>query len=81
MRQLLEIEGPGRCVSGKDPDENKRAAEERIKRQLHRAVFLVGRPPDRDEEIFRDDHQLVKNKEEKEISAEEDAVGTGDDQE
>ena len=71
---------PGSDVNGKDPDENERAAEKGIKRQLHRAVFLVGRSPDRDEEIFRHDHQLVENEEEKEIGAEEDAVGTADDE-
>ena len=81
LRELLEIEGAGGRVNGEDADEDERAAKEGIERQLHRAVFLVGRSPDRDQEIFRHDDQLVENEEKEEIGAEEDAVGTGHDQE
>ena len=45
LREPLQIERRGDIaggdVNGDDPDENERAAEEGIKRQLHRAVFLV----------------------------------------
>ena len=47
---------------------DQRAAKEGIERELHRAVFFVGRSEDRDEKIFRDDDQFVEN-EEKERSA------------
>ena len=57
------------------------AAEEGVERQLHRAVFLVGRTPDRDEEIFRDDNELVENEEQEKIGAEKNAVGPADDEE
>ena len=80
MRELLEIERTGRDVGREDADENERAAEEGIERELHRAVFLVRRSPDRDEEIFRDDDELVENEEQKQIGAEKDAVGSGDDE-
>src|SRR5262249_32024379 len=82
LGQLLEIQC-GRCVSGpsidvngEDPDENECAAEEGVKRQLHRAVLLVGRSPDRDEEIFRDDHQFIENEKKEKIGAEKDAIRT-----
>src|SRR5204863_1088267 len=60
------------------PKKNERSAKKRIERQLHRAVFLVGRTKDRDQEIFRDDDQLVEKKEEEEIGAEEYAIGAAD---
>src|SRR4051812_39853178 len=80
LRELLEIERvTSSCyVNGDDADEGERSAEERIERQLHRAVFLVGRTPDRDQEIFRDDDQLVEDKEEKEIGAQKPPVETAD---
>ena len=84
LRELLQIECAGlagRDVNGDDADEDQRAAEEGIERQLHRAVFLVRGTPDRDEEIFRHDDQLVEDEEQKEIGAEKDAVGSAHDEE
>src|SRR5205814_404855 len=82
LRELLEIEGVGAgCdINCDNADQCERAAEERIERQLHRAVFLVRRTPDRDEEILRDNDELVENEEKKKIGAQEHAVGTADDQ-
>ena len=39
-------------------------------------VLLVGRAPGRDEEVFWDDDQFVKNEEEEEISAQKNAKRT-----
>ena len=71
---------PARHVGDENADENERAAEEGIERQLHRAVFPVGRSPDRDQEIFRHDHEFVENEEEEQIGAQENAVRTADDE-
>src|SRR5882724_1357491 len=80
--ELFEIErvGAGCDINCDNADQRERAAEERIERQLHRAVFLVRRTPDRDEEILRDNDELVENEEKKKIGAQEHAVGTADDQ-
>src|SRR5213595_3501406 len=78
LGELLEIEGVGAGgdINRDNADQRERAAEERIERQLHRAVFLVRRTPDRDEEILRHNDQLVEDKEEKQIGAQKNAVGT-----
>ena len=78
LRELVQIERSGGDIGGDDGEEDKRAAQERIERQLHRAVFLVGRSPDRDEEILRHDHQLVEDEEQKQIGAEENAIRPAD---
>src|SRR6266404_4497774 len=78
LRELIQVERATDDVNHDDPEKHERAAEERIESQLHRSVFLVGRTEDRDQEIFRDDDQLIKKKKEKEISAEKNAVGAGD---
>ena len=78
LRELIQVERAGCHVSGKNTDEDERPTEERIKSQLHRAIFLIGRSEDRDEKIFRNDHDLIEDKEQKQIGAQEDAVRTGD---
>src|SRR5947207_2627229 len=77
----VESVGPSRYVDRDDTDQSERPTEEGIKRQLHRAVFLVRRTPDRDEEVFRHNDQLVEDEEEKQVGAEENAVGSAHDQE
>src|SRR4051812_33724084 len=62
-------------------DKNHRAANEGINRQLHRAVFLVGRAPDRDEKIFWDDRQFVEYEQQEQIEAEENSVDSADQRE
>src|SRR4029450_11670699 len=76
LRELIQIERTSAAVDRDDSEKNEGAAKKRIERQFHRAVFLVRRTEDRDQEIFRDDDELVEKKEEKQIGAEEDAVGT-----
>src|SRR5438477_530714 len=78
LRELLKIERSSGHVRGDDSDEDERASEEGIKRELHRAVLLVRRSPDRDQEIFWNDHELVEEEEEEEIGAEKDAIRAAD---
>ncbi len=81
LREMVQIQRTARDIRGDNSKEDERASEERIKRKLHRAVFLVRRSPDRDEKIFRHNHELVENEEQKKIGAEKNAIGTADDQE
>ena len=76
MGELIQVERTGGDIGGDDSDENKRTAEEGVEGQLHRAVFLVGRSPDRDQEVLGHDHQLVKDKEQEQIGAQKNAEGT-----
>src|ERR1043165_4004686 len=62
-------------------NQNHRASHKRIQRKLHRAVFLARRTPDRDQEIFWNDRQFIKNEDQKQIEAEEHAVHTADQRE
>jgi len=78
LRELSQVERSTTDVSGYDPKKNERSAKKRIERQFHRAVFLVGRTKDRDQEIFWDDDQLVEKEEEEKIGAEEYAIGAAD---
>ena len=78
LRELVQVERTSAHVSCDDPKKNERTAEKRIERQFHRAVFLVGRTKDRDQEIFWDDDQLVEKEEEEKIGAEEYAIGAAD---
>src|SRR6185369_10326185 len=50
--QLIEIERACGHIRREDAEEYQRTAKEGVQRQLHRAVFLVGRTPDRDQEVF-----------------------------
>jgi len=75
LREQIQVERSTTDVGGDDPKKNERAAKKRIQRQLHRAIFLVGRAEDRDQEILGDDDQLVEKKEEEEIGAQEYAIG------
>src|SRR5205823_5994931 len=81
LRELLQVERTGGDISGDDGQENKCAAQERIEGQLHGAVFLVGRSPDRDEEIFRHDDKLVEDEKQKQIGAQEHAIRAADHEE
>src|SRR5947199_405552 len=65
LRQLPQIQRASRYVGYKDPHEHKHAPKKGVQRQLHCAVFLVGRAEDSDEKIFRHDHQLVEHEEQK----------------
>src|SRR5262249_42280600 len=78
LGQLIEIERTGRRISDKNPCENEHSTEERVERQLHGAVLLVGRPKDGDEKIFGHDDEFVEREEQKQIGAEENAVATSD---
>ena len=62
-------------------DQHHRAADERVERQLHRAVFAPRRTPDRDEEILRDDRDFVEHKQQEQIEAEEHAIHAADERE
>ena len=66
-------------VGGDQREQDERAAGHGIHRQLHRAVFAVCGPPRRDEEVFRDDDDLVEHEEQEEVEALEDPVNTADD--
>ena len=57
------------------------AADERVERQLHRAIFLACAAPARDEEIFWDDRQFVEHEQQQHIKAEEHAVHAADERE
>ena len=80
LRQLDQVKRrPARHdISRDQPNEHHPAADKRIKRQLHRAVLLVGRAPDGDEKVFRDDRQLVKQEQKKQIKTEEHAIDSAD---
>ncbi len=56
-------------VSGQNSDKDERASKERVKRQLHGAVFAIGRAPGGDEKILWNNDELVKDEEEKQIRA------------
>ena len=83
MGQLKQVKGlsTGDHVRGDETDQHHRAADERVDRQLHRAVFLARGTPDRDQEIFWDDCQFVKDEEKKNIEAEEHTIDTADQRE
>jgi hypothetical protein len=66
---------------GDQADEHQMAADERIQRQFHRAVFLARAAPARDEEIFRDDRQFVKHEQQQHIEAQEHAIHAADERE
>ena len=57
------------------------AADEGIQRQFHRAVFLAGAAPARDEKVFRDNRQLVKHEQQQQIEAQEDPIDAADERE
>src|SRR6476620_7373523 len=79
--ELRPVERPDGHGGGKNANEHESADREGIKRQLHRAVLLVGRSPDRDQKIFWDDDEFVEDEEKKKIGAQKNPVGTGDDEE
>src|SRR5438045_8509017 len=78
--QLIEIKRSRGDIGGDDPKKDQYATEEGVKRQLHRAVVLVSRTPDGDQEILRDNDQLIKHAKQKQISAEKHEVGTHNNQ-
>src|SRR5205807_6464959 len=78
LRELIQVERPAADIGDNNSEKNERSAKKRIERQFHRAVFLVGRTKDRDQEIFWDDDQLVEKEEEEKIGAEEYAIGAAD---
>src|SRR4030095_8948088 len=80
LRQLIQIQRSGGRISNKDSGENEHSTEERVERQIHRAVLLVGRTKDGDKKIFRHNHQFVECEEQKQIGAEKNAVTTSYDQ-
>src|SRR4030095_16630765 len=80
LRQLIQIQRSGGCVSDKDSGKNEHSTKERVECQFHRAVLLVGRTKDGDEKILRHDHQFVECEEQKQIGAEKNAVTTSYDQ-
>ena len=49
-----------------------------VEHQLHGGVFAPCRAPDRDQEILRDDGDLVEDEEQEEIEAEKDSVNRTD---
>ena len=80
--ELIQVERTGADIGGNDPDENKRTAEEGVKGQLHCAVLLVSRSPDRDQEVLGHNDQFVKDKEQEQVGAQKNAEGaTYDEQE
>ena len=66
---------------GDQTDEHEMAAHERIQRQFHRAIFLARAAPARDEEIFRDDGQLIKHEQQQHVETQEDAIHAADERE
>ena len=79
----------GRDPGGHHPGQHQRAAGKRIQRQLHRRVFALRagvfaggvvrhRSPDRDQEIFRDNCNFVKDEQQKQIEAEKYPVDAAD---
>ena len=90
VRQKLQVhrlaaDHPG----GDDSGEHQAASGEGIERQLHCRIFAQGasvaglggargRSPNRDKEVFGDDGDFVKDKEQQQIEAEEDAVDAAD---
>ena len=76
-----ETIGPSGRIGPEHAGEHQRAAREGVEHELHRAVFAVGGAPFCDEEIFRDDGDLVEDEEHEGIHAEEDAVNAADERE
>src|SRR2546425_840198 len=68
----------GKDVGADDADQNHGAADEGIERQFHRAIFLAGRTPDGDQEVFGDNGQLIKNKEQEQIETQKHAIDPRD---
>ena len=90
MRQQLQAHRlAANHPGGDDAGEYQTASGEGIERQLHRGVFAQGsgvgwmggawgRTPNRNEKVFRDDGDFVKDEEQQQIEAEEDAVDAAD---
>src|SRR5208282_828942 len=80
LRQNWQIKAlaPGHDKSGDQADQDHRAADKRIKHQFHRAVFTLGGSPAGDEKVLWNDGQLVKDEEQKEVEAQENAIDGAD---
>src|SRR5438874_3540754 len=76
LRELVQVERATGDISDDDSKKNKRPTKERIQGQFHRAVLFVGRTEDRDQEIFRDNDNLVEKEEQEKIGTEKNAVRT-----
>src|SRR5262249_54271428 len=58
-------------IETKHGDENKHAAQQRVQEELDGGIFALRPPPDADEEVHRQQHDLPKDVEEEEIQGQE----------
>src|SRR5436190_930043 len=74
LAEIVQIQRTCGHICGDDSDKNKRTAKEGIERQLHRAVLLVGRSPNRDQKILRHDYQFIEDKKKEQIGPKKNAA-------
>jgi hypothetical protein len=78
QRDQIERLRAGHHISGHQPDQHQGAAAKRVQGQFHRAIFLAGRAPDRDQEVLRHNGDFIKHEQQEHVETQKHAVNTAD---